>query len=520
MDTCSRGPCSNSLLAVLLTLCILLTPTIAVALEQGKAGDSVPREAMALSDAVLKALQRNLDITISRKTRDIRLTDIIFEQAKFDPTLDLSGRYDSFKDPQNAPLFALATPGTLGDPQVFDKEQSAWSLGITQKLITGGDYNLSFDTGWSYVDSENQNLFNPSHESNLTLSLSQPLLRGFGQEVNETQIRIAQNNAKVEDHIFFDRVLTVIATVEQAYWELVFAIEGLKVAQIALKAAEELEATNQAKADAGIMTIVDVLQAKSAVASRQELVIIAEKAIHDQEDELRRLLNPSEEELRRQVRVIPIDKPDQTLAAISLQEAIDIAMERRPDVLQAVNNIETSKLNTRFAQNQLLPSLTLEGTGGLIGLGKDVGDMLDRGSSGDFYNYGVGLVLSYPLGNRSAWSQYNRRKLEAVNATASLQRARQQVIINVKEAVRRVQTDFKRIETTRSARILKERQLNAEKERLSVGLSTTRFVLDFQRDLAIAQRNDLRAIVDYNNALSNLARQKGTTLEGYGIELD
>ncbi|MEE8240256.1 MAG: TolC family protein, partial [Nitrospirales bacterium] len=291
-------------------------------------------------------------------------------------------------------------------------------------------------------------------------------------------------------------------------------------AQIALKAAEELEATNQAKADAGIMTIVDVLQAKSAVASRQELVIIAEKAIHDQEDELRRLLNPSEEELRRQVRVIPIDKPDQTLAAISLQEAIDIAMERRPDVLQAENNIETSKLNTRFAQNQLLPSLTLEGTGGLIGLGKDVGDMLDRGSSGDFYNYGVGLVLSYPLGNRSAWSQYNRRKLEAVNATASLQNARQRVIISVKEAVRRVQTDFRRIETTRSARILKERQLNAEKERLSVGLSTTRFVLDFQRDLAIAQRNDLRAIVDYNNALSNLARQKGTTLEGYGIELD
>ncbi len=107
-----------------------------------------------------------------------------------------------------------------------------------------------------------------------------------------------------------------------------------------------------------------------------------------------------------------------------------------------------------------------------------------------------------------------------MNATASLQRARQQVIISVKEAVRRVQTDFKRIGTTRSARILKERQLNAEKERLSVGLSTTRFVLDFQRDLAIAQRNDLRAIVDYNNALSNLARQKGTTLEGYGIELD
>ena len=106
-----------------------------------------------------------------------------------------------------------------------------------------------------------------------------------------------------------------------------------------------------------------------------------------------------------------------------------------------------------------------------------------------------------------------------MNAKASLQSARQEVIINAKEAVRRVRTDFKRIETNRSARILAERQLDAEQERLNVGLSTTRFVLDFQRDLAIAQRNELRAIIDYNKSLSHLARQKGTTLEGYGIEL-
>jgi len=123
------------------------------------------------------------------------------------------------------------------------------------------------------------------------------------------------------------------------------------------------------------------------------------------------------------------------------------------------------------------------------------------------------------LGNRSAWSQYNKRQLEARNAQASLQSVRQQVIIGVKEAVRRVQTDFKRIETTRSARIMSEKQLQAERERLNVGLSTTRFVLDFQRDLATARGNELRAIVDYNKSLSNLARNKATTLERYQIEL-
>ena len=101
-----------------------------------------------------------------------------------------------------------------------------------------------------------------------------------------------------------------------------------------------------------------------------------------------------------------------------------------------------------------------------------------------------------------------------------MQRTRQEVIISVREAVRRVQTDFKRIETTRSARILAEKQLRVERERLNVGLSTTRLVIDFQRDLAIAQRNELRATIDYNNALSNLALQTGRTLDRYHLKLE
>ena len=137
------------------------------------------------------------------------------------------------------------------------------------------------------------------------------------------------------------------------------------------------------------------------------------------------------------------------------------------------------------------------------------------------YKHGweYGFVLSYPLGNRSAWSTYSRRQIEGKNAEASLVSVRQQIIIGVKEAVRRVQTDFKRIETTRSARIMAEKQLQAEQERLKVGLSTTRFVLDFQRDLATAQGNELRAIVDYNKSLSNLSRHKATTMDRYSLEL-
>lgn len=478
-----------------------------------------PREALSLTDAVMRALQHNLDITISRQTKDSRVADIIFEQAKFDPTVSLNGQYNRSVTPLNRPIFGFNQSPDLSRIQGFDQNQSQVTLDMTQNLLTGANYDLNFSPTRTFVAGNPGFLFNPGYQSGLAFTLTQPLLKNFGLDVNRTFIKVAQNNAKVEEHVFFDRVLTVIATVEQTYWELVFANENLKVAKAALKAAEELLASNKAKARAGVMAIVDVLQAEAAVASRVEQVLIAEKAIRDQEDQLRRLLNPAEEDLRQDVRVLPTDQPLQTMEPLSLQETIDIAIERRPEVLQASKNIETSDLNTKFAKNQLLPNLSFQGTTGLAGLGADPSSMISRNFSGDFYNYGAGLVLSYPLGNRAAWSQYNKRQLEARNAQASLQSARQQVIVTVKEAVRRVQTDFKRIETTRSARILAEKQLQAEQERLNVGLSTTRFVLDFQRDLALARGNEARAVVDYNKSLSNLARAKGTTLERYRIEL-
>ena len=161
-------------------------------------------------------------------------------------------------------------------------------------------------------------MFNPSWTGGLALTLTQPLLRNAGIDVTKTFIRVAQNNATVEEHVFRDRVLTVLATVEQTYWEVVFTNENLKVAEAAMKAAQELLASNRAKAKAGIMSIVDVLQAEAAVASRVEQVLVADKTIRDQEDQLRRLLNPAEEDLRQDLRLTPLDQPVVTLEPISL----------------------------------------------------------------------------------------------------------------------------------------------------------------------------------------------------------
>lgn len=507
------------LLSAASTLAITARPALA-AEDVTKATPTERREEISLSEAALRALKNNLDISISRHTKESRLTDIVVEQSKFDPTLSVNGQYNRTVNPLNRPVFG-GTGGNLNEITIFDQRNGSVTVDATTNLLTGGNVDLNYSPARTNVNQDVASgfLFNPAWTGGLALTLTQPLLRNAGIDINKTFIRIAQNNAMVEEHVFRDRVLTVVATVEQTYWEVVFANENLKVAEAALKAAQELLATNRAKAKAGVMSIVDVLQAEAAVASRVEQVLVAEKSIRDQEDLLRRLLNPGEEELRQDVRLTPKDHPVVALEPISLPEAIDLAIDLRPEIVQAKKNLETSELNTKFAKNQLLPTLSFQGTMGLAGLGKDYTDSVNRNFSGDFYNYGAGLVLSYPLGNRSAWSTFNRRQIEGKNAETSLVSIRQQIIIGVKEAVRRVQTDFKRIETTKSARIMAEKQLQAEQERLKVGLSTTRFVLDFQRDLATAQGNELRAIVDYNKSLSNLSRHKATTLERYSLQV-
>lgn len=506
--------------AIVLTVGCLLLPSHGWGLDASQTFPVERREAVSLADAAVRALQHNLDITISRHTKESRLADITIEQSKFDPTVSLNGQYNRTVNPLNRPIFG-GTGGALNQITLFDQRTHTVTVDANTNLLTGGNIDVNYSPQRNSINRSVAEgfLFNPAWTGGLAFTITQPLLRNAGVAINKTFITIAQNNAVVEQHVFRDRVMTVVASVEQTYWELVFANENLKVAQAALKAAEELLATNREKAKVGVMTLVDVLQAETAVASRVEQTLLADKAIRDQEDQLRRLLNPGEEDLRQDVRLTPADGPVTVLEPLSLQEMIDTAIAQRPEMTQAKKQVESGELNKQFARNQLLPTLSLQGTIGLAGLGGDYGESFTRNFNGDFYNYGAGLVLSYPLGNRAAISTYNKRKLEAQNAEVALANVRQQIIVGVREAVRRVQTDFKRVETTRSARIMAEKQLEAELERLKVGLSTTRFVLDFQRDLATAQGHELRAIVDYNKSLSNLARHKATTLDRYQLEL-
>ncbi len=474
---------------------------------------------LTLRDAVLQALENNIDIQVSRHTRDAKVTDIVFEQAKFDPTIQLGGRYERQVSPLNRPIFGFGGVTIGTEPDNFDQNDTRVNLGYSQRLLTGGSYDLTFDTTRNSVAGSTSFLFNPSYASNLGVNVTQPLLRNFGPTVNKTLITVARNAAAVEELVLRQQVLSVIAQVEQAYWELVFARENLRIAKATLKAAEELLASNREKVKAGVMANVEALQAQAGMAGRIEQILLAHKTVQDQEDQLRRLLSRSEDELTQTVPVVPLDEPLQHHQDFTLKTHIAHALQHRPEVLQAKKILNSSQVQRQFAKNQLLPDLSLQGGLGIAGLGGDPSDSWDRMTSTDFYNMGAGLMLSYPLGNRAAESQHQRRILETHQQQASLLRTRQQVIIDVKEATRQLETNYKRIRTNQTARRLSQKQLDAEQERLQLGLTTTRAVLEFQRDLQIAQGQELRAILDYNQSLSHLRLVTASTLDHYNLEV-
>ena len=166
-------------------------------------------EAMALRETVLRALERNLDISISRQTKESRLTDILFERAKFDPTVNLSGTYQRNVTPLNRPILGFTGSSLINDPQSLDQNDTQFLVDLSQILWTGTEYSLSYDPLRTSVAGDTAFLFNPSYSSDLLFTLTQPLLRNFGPDINQTQVRIAQNNAQVEEHTFFETVLTM-----------------------------------------------------------------------------------------------------------------------------------------------------------------------------------------------------------------------------------------------------------------------------------------------------------------------
>jgi len=459
---------------------------------------------LSIKEAISLALENNLDIKIEGFNPKIRKADTEKERAVFDPVF--------ITDLNNAVSKTPAFSELQGAPEI---EQKAFNfdIGIRQRFSTGASTELRFKNERIWSNSRFLTL-NPYYESDITLTVTQPLLKGFGADLNLSRIRIAENNERISMDQLKGKIIDVITNTKRAYWNLLLSIEELEVRRLSLRLAMDLLERNLKMVEAGILAPIEIIEAEAGVAAREEAVLVAEKAVKDAEDLLKRITGLTKD---WEIALIPIDRPMIIKERPNLDESIKIALEMRPDYLQAVRDLRNKEINLRSAKNLSLPSLSLVGGIGLNGLERDYPSNLEMLKSGDFYSYQIGLNLEIPIGNRGAKNDYLKARLEEERARVFLKNLEEAITIEIREALREIDTTLKRIDATRTARILAEKKLDAEEKRFNVGMSTTHDILLFQEELANAMRNEKRAIIDHNNAFINLDKVMGTVMEKEGV---
>ncbi len=470
--------------------------------------------ALTLDRAIELSLKRNLDLEVERLSPRIADEDVAKAHAAFDPVASLSY---ADKDTRSA------TTSTLSGAPVLVTRDTTYTGALTEKLPTG----TSLDLALSYVRSRSNSAFstlNPSHTSGATLTVKQPLLKGFGTEVNRGPEVVAARNRAAARHAFEAKVAGTVADVEGAYWDLVASLDDVSVKRAALEAARSLEATNQAKVDAGTLPRTDLLEASSASASREADLIDAERKVQDAQDALRKLVDPPALDEKgvpaAWTPFVPVDKPVLPDGLPDATASVGRALQSRPELAQARAAIQGALTNRMLARDGLQPDLSVSGSWGQEGVDGDREDSFSRLSDGRARTWEVGVSVEMPLGNRAARSDLRKAEAQVDQETARLRAMEQTVVVEVRVAVRALESGRRRLEASERAVAFSSEKLRAELLRFDQGLSTTHAVLDaLQTDTAERGRL-LVAQLDCLKALSAWHKAQGSLLEAKGIRLE
>ncbi len=336
--------------------------------------------------------------------------------------------------------------------------------------------------------------------------------------MNLAQVRIARNAVKVSEWQLRKNIIDVMTKTNFVYNELQFSIENLRVAERSRGLARQLLKDNQARVEIGVKSPLDVTEARAEVAAREEGVILAQRTILDNENLLKQLVSTDMiEMLETSVEIVP---PPSPRFVADVRHGVADALALRPDYRQALLDLEQRHIRVALQKNQLLPRIDLMGSIALLGLENDFGTSLAHIGNRDQTAWSAGVTFSIPLGNREARGLFNQAQLEAKKALVNIQEVEQQIIVDVDNASGQIVTARQRIASTREASRLARESLDAGEQRLRAGTGTTFEVLDLQNKLTNAEGAEIRAVSDYNKAVSEYHRQTGTTLREHNVVVE
>ncbi len=497
---------------------------------------SGPVVRLTLDEAVKLALDRNLDIAVQRLNPQINDIAIANVQAQYHPTLTSTLATQSTTTPANS---TLAGSGQAGAPVVADL--ATFNGGMTENVPwAGGSFSIAFNNNRQKTTSQNT-LYNPTFNTNWFATYTQPLLRNLRMDATRQQLAVTKINRDISDVQLRATITNTLSNVRNAYWDYVFAVESVQVAQQSLDLANKLVQDNQTRVDVGTMAPIDVVSAQSQAAAAKQNLVAAQSTMRTAELALKRLIVAGTSDPNWNATIEPVDRPEFRPEPIDLQAAVARALSERTDLEIAKKTVQQNDVTLKYLGDQLKPQVDFVGTYGLVGvggpqlqfapgstgvnrvpIGSIPGGYLDALSSlirTNFPRWTAQINFSYPLGLSTQEANVARARVQLGQVQAQLKQAELQVATDVTNAVVTVRSNAERVQAAQAASQLAQKTLEAEQSKFEVGMSTNFNVIQAQRDLATARNNELQAVLNYRKSLVELERLQQTTLSNLNITI-
>jgi outer membrane protein len=504
---------------------------------------------LSLQDAISLALENNLAIDVERYTP--WLDEVSLLRAKsginglvpFDPTLTSTLNLQDSVTPLNNPLFAGVIPTgttnpTAQTPLAYVQHIGNVNLQYNQYFPTGTQFQTGMTNNRTSTNFGGFNLYNPYLQSALTVTITQPLLRGFGILPNTRLIIEARRTIKVGLSLLEQQVIATTTQVSNDYWELVYARENVKVEEAALGVSQRLYEENSRRLEIGTLSSLDVLTAQSQVASDKQAFVQAQSVqLQDETTLLNDItMNPLDGPLLR-AEIIPttaISTPD-TGENVQIADAVKEAWQKRPELHQAALNLENAGTDVKATKNELLPAVNIFGQYVATGLGGvqtsttttgtvvfpgGAGQDLSRVFGGNYSTFEGGINLTLPIRNRAAQADNAQALLNEREQKTQYRQEQNAIFVSVRNALIAMQEDRGSLAAAQEARKLAVQSLADEQEKYRLGASTSYNVVLRSRDVTTAEGVELRDRINLLEDELKFNQAMGRTLEVNQITLN
>ena len=438
----------------------------------------------------------------------------------FDPSVSFGFSYDRVTSPLNS-VVVSGIPTTTS-------EATSFSFAYAQAFTNGASYSVSLSALRQNTTQQNT-LYNPDVTSRLSIGFNQPLLNSRGYLPNMRFMYVARTNINTATEVFRQQVITSVTTLENAYWDLAAFQLNVQVAQDSLNVSKELLNENRKQETIGTMSHLDVVTAESQVAASERDLILAQTNLQQQVTTVKQLISKKGDEALDAATIVvtdPLPQPRESDLP-NLKAALETAQSHRPEVHEALNNLQNQDVAIAYTKNNQLPSLSVFGLAAGSGLNGNTalltggaGGSLNQTFTAQYPEGAFGASFSAIIRNRSAQADSTRAQLERNQLQVELQSTRNQIAMAVQQARIGIIQGKSQVGAAQEAVRLAQLTLEGERKKLEVGISTSYNVVLRERDLVTAQYAEVQALDAYVKALVALDQATGTTLDRNGIQLN